>query len=242
MTVNDVLKIAAADIGYTESPPNSNKTKYGEWYGMNGQPWCMMAVQYWFDQAGSPLPYKTASCSALERWYRSNKPGSVYTTPAPGDVVIYNFGHTGIVESVSGSKITAIEGNTSAGSSGSQNNGGGVYRRTRSISLATAFLRPDYSDEEDIDNMTDEQFYDKVVAAIKKYNKSLRTNNCGTWSEKSRNWAVNTGLIEGGDPLPNGEPNYMWPADITREQFVEVLYRLAQMIADGMANGLGIEK
>lgn len=161
MTVNDVLTIAAAELGYTEYPPDSNNTKYGEWYGMNYNPWCMMFVQWCFAQAGSPLPYKTASCSALERWYRSNRPDSVHTDPAPGDIAIYNFGHTGIVESVSGSKITAIEGNTSSTDYGSQDNGGGVYRKTRNKSLVTAFIRPDYAPVEEPEEETEDE--DEVV-------------------------------------------------------------------------------
>lgn len=190
MTASEILKIADGEIGYTESPPNSNRTKYGAWYGLDGQPWCMMFVQWVFDQAGSPLPYKTASCSALERWYRFNKPGSVYTTPAPGDMVIYNFGHTGIVESVSGSKITAIEGNTSAGSSGSQNNGGGVYRRTRSISTVTAFIRPDYEE----DNMTGKEIYTK----LKEY---LGSMPFPEWAEEEMKLARELGITDGSDPM-----------------------------------------
>ena len=156
MTAKEVLAIAAADIGYSESPPNSNKTKYGKWYGLDGQPWCMMFVQWCFDHAGSPLPYRTASCSALERWYRANRPDAVHTTPEPGDVAIYDFGHTGIVESAAGTTITAIEGNTSSDNNGSQDNGGGVYRRVRSKSKVTAFLRPDYEKPDDDDEKEDE--------------------------------------------------------------------------------------
>ena len=33
------LEIAVSQIGYCESPPDSNKTKYGRWYGMDGVPW-----------------------------------------------------------------------------------------------------------------------------------------------------------------------------------------------------------
>lgn len=156
-SVETVLKIARGELGAGETPPNSNRTEYGRWYGLDGQPWCMMFVQWCFDQAGMRLPYKTASCSALLNWYKKNRPGSVVRTPRPGDVVIYSFGHTGILELAGKGAVTAIEGNTSPGTSGSQNDGGMVCRRTRKASLVSAYLRPDYEEDEDmnIDKLTD---------------------------------------------------------------------------------------
>lgn len=155
-TAEKVLETARKELGTKESPANSNKTKYGRWYGMNGQPWCMMFVQWCFAQAGMALPYKTASCSLLLSWYRKSRPGSVVKTPQPGDIVIYNFSHTGIVESVGGGTITALEGNTSSSEAGSQSNGGMVCRKTRKTSLVTAYIRPDYGEEDmDISKLTD---------------------------------------------------------------------------------------
>ena len=57
MSLNRVLKIARADLGYTENPPGSNMTKYGEAYGMNGVPWCVEAPWYWFNQAGERMAF-----------------------------------------------------------------------------------------------------------------------------------------------------------------------------------------
>ena len=54
--------------------------------------------------------------------------------------------------------VTAIEGNTSPGATGSQSNGGMVCRRTRSTSLVIAYIRPEYDMEEetmDISKLTD---------------------------------------------------------------------------------------
>jgi hypothetical protein len=138
------LELAIADIGYTERPANSNMTKYGEWYGMNGVAWCVEAVMYWHSKAGDPLPYKTASCTALLNWYRANDPGCIVKTPQKNDLGIMCFGagryHIGIVERVNGRVITTIEGNTS--SNGSQDNGGAVLRKQRDIGLFVAFIRP----------------------------------------------------------------------------------------------------
>jgi len=164
-TAEKVLDIARKELGVKESPPNSNEVKYNAWfYGhpVSGAayPWCMAFVQWVFHQAGAKLPYLTASCGGLLTWYKRNRPGSVHKRPKPGDIVIYDFGHTGIVEAVgSGGTITAIEGNTSPGSAGSQSNGGQVCRRTRKASTVTAYIRPDYEEDEemDIDKLTDEE-------------------------------------------------------------------------------------
>lgn len=52
----------------------------------------------------------------------------------------------------------------------------------------------------------------------------------GTWSAQAREWAISTGLVVGGDKLPDGSPNYMWADSMTREQLVTVLFRFAQML------------
>lgn len=53
---DDVLALAASDDGYAETPAGSNRTKYGAWYGLDGNPWCAMAVSHWFFHVGLPLP------------------------------------------------------------------------------------------------------------------------------------------------------------------------------------------
>lgn len=152
MKSSEAIRIAAAEIGYTESPANSNRTKYGEWYGMNGQPWCLMFLQWVFK--GSNLLKKTASCTELYKWFNANN--RLFSTPQVGDLVFYNFAtplksadHIGIVESVGfNGSIWAIEGNTSSGGTHgvSQSNGGGVYRRQRSQHIV-GYGRPAYEDD-----------------------------------------------------------------------------------------------
>lgn len=189
----DVLKIAAGELGITEFPANSNRTKYGAWYGLDGQPWCMMFVQWCFHQAGLALQHRSASCSDMLSWYRKYAPEKVTSTPQPRDIIIYNFGHTGIVESVASGTITAIEGNTSAGDSGSQSNGGGVFRRVRSKSLVTAYIRPfDNLDKED--NMTGKEIYDEL-------NKYLKTQTLPDWAKAEMDEAVKMGITDGSDPM-----------------------------------------
>ena len=191
--IRDVLKIAAGELGVTEFPANSNRTKYGAWYGLDGQPWCMMFVQWCFNQAGLELPYRTASCSDMLSWYKKYQPERVVGAPKRGDIIIYNFGHTGIVESVAAGTITAIEGNTSAGNSGSQSNGGGVFRRIRSTTLVTAYIRPfDNLDKED--SMTGKEIYDEL-------SKYLKAQPLPDWAKAELDEAVELGITDGSDPM-----------------------------------------
>lgn len=60
--------------------------------------------------------------------------------------------------------------------------------------------------------------------------KGLQDNDAGTYSAEARQWATSNGLIAGNGTTINGEPNCMWGDLLTREQFVTVLYRFAQMI------------
>ena len=185
----DALDAARGELGNTESPAGSNRTKYGRWMGLDGQPWCMSFVQWCFAQAGQALPCRTGSCSALLRWYQANQPERVVRDPLPGDIVIYRFGHTGIVESAGGGSVIAIEGNTSPGSGGSQDNGGGVYRRTRSRNTAEAYIRP--AEEE---NMTGKEIYD----ALCDY---LGSQPLPAWARAELEEAVALGITDGENPM-----------------------------------------
>nr|MCW1079565.1 CHAP domain-containing protein [Streptococcus anginosus] len=68
-----------------------------------------------------------------------------------GDLVCFDWDgdgvadHVGFVERNYGSYYQTIEGNTSSGASGSQSNGGGVYRRTRNLGSVIAVIRPEYT-------------------------------------------------------------------------------------------------
>ena len=153
-TVSELLEIARRQIGTKESPPNSNNVRYNTWYygrEVSGAayPWCMVFVQWVFDQAGVKLPVRTASCGALMRAAQS---AGCWVTGdyRPGDVVIYDFpggaatDHCGIVESVDGTYISAIEGNTS---STSDADGGAVERRARKFAQIVGAVRPTYDKE-----------------------------------------------------------------------------------------------
>ena len=198
MTPERVLSIAAGELGTKESPAGSNRVKYNDWfYGREVEgaeyPWCMVFVQWCFYMAGIPLPYRTASCSALLGWYRRNLPGRVIEAardaePDKGDIVIYSFGHTGIVASAEGDTLTAIEGNTSAGN---DSNGGAVMRRTRKKSSVTAYIRP-YKEERA--EMTGEEIYLKLCGF-------LDGQAVPGWAKDELNEAIEAGITDGTHPM-----------------------------------------
>lgn len=123
---NIAEKIACAaeyelSLGFREDN-NNDITPYGEWYGMNGQPWCAMFVSWCALQAGTlgKLVPKFAYCPSgkshyvMKLSYRSRTSGY---KPKRGDIVFFWDGsvisHTGVVVGRSGNTVTTIEGNAS---------------------------------------------------------------------------------------------------------------------------------
>ena len=170
MTIAEqIIQTAEAEIGVTEWPSGSNKVKYNTWfYGRevsgDDYPWCMAYVQWVYDHAGYPLPYKTASCAALLNWVKANHPEWIIKEPVPGCVNIYNFGHTGIsIKDNGDGTLTAVEGNTSSTLAGSQSNGGGVFKVVRSKSKVTAYIWPFVGSSKNETTTTDETVYTVVA-------------------------------------------------------------------------------
>ncbi len=147
-TVTDALRLARGELGVVESPKGSNRQKYGEWYEWNGVAWCAIWVSWVLWHSGTPINITTtkgfASVWLGEVW--AKKHGKWKTSnPQPGDIVIYKFSHTGIVESVRpDGKVVALEGNTDVAGGGS---GGRVMRQVRATSLIKGYITVDYSAE-----------------------------------------------------------------------------------------------
>lgn len=147
----DVIRIAAAEIGYSRWSDPEAGTKYGRWYakqtgssyyGTSGVPYCAMFVSWVMAQAG-------AKCEGIPGAYcpwiltagrKAGKLASAADARA-GDVVLFDWegdgisDHVGFVERNSGGVLHTIEGNT---------NNGAVARRTRSYGTVCGVIRPDY--------------------------------------------------------------------------------------------------
>lgn len=151
MSRQSIINTAAAENGTKESPSGSNKTKYGVWYGLNGEKWCAIFVSWVYHHAGHPMEtidrskgYQSCQ-SGFNFWKRKNR---LTKDPQPGDVVLYDWtgdghcDHTGIfVQWTNAAKTSfqAWEGNTAQGN---DSDGGQVILRTRSKTLVRAFATP----------------------------------------------------------------------------------------------------
>jgi len=82
--------------------------------------------------------------------------------------------------------------------------------------------------EDNVAKDRQEEFTKMFTAAMNNYRKSLQDNDAGTWSKEGRDWAIKTGLIQGGTPI-KGQPNYMWEDFLTREQMATLLYRFKDL-------------
>jgi len=146
--MSNIVAIAEKEIGYTETPANSNKTKFGKWFGFDGVAWCGMFVSWCYDKAGFPLgnvgfSKGFAGCQTAVAHYKNKNKGT--TTPVAGDIVFFDwngdgrFDHTGIfVKDIDGKSFETIEGNTSLTN---QSNGGQVMRRKRKY-VNVIFVHP----------------------------------------------------------------------------------------------------
>ena len=150
--IQRIISVARDQVGYKEG--SNNFSQYGQEYGLPNSAWCCMFVWWVFKHAGaSDLFYggnKCASCSQLMSYYSQNN--QIVKNAKAGDIIFMNFkgcsspGHVGIcIEDSNGSTIKTIEGNTSPSSgSGSQDNGEGVYEKTRQMKYIVGIARPNY--------------------------------------------------------------------------------------------------
>lgn len=154
-------------VGKTEQPAGSNRAPWGltDWQQalgswLVGQAWCGVFVGTAMKHAG--VKGVNSRCAAvvliledaingrngMDRviYRRRTGAGSVAAVK-PGDLVglIGESTHVGMIEKRVPGGYQTLEGNTSPGTSGSQANGGGCWRRTRSDSAVVYLVRPDWS-------------------------------------------------------------------------------------------------
>lgn len=143
--VRAALKFAASQIGTVEHPAGSNwGPKIQDWIKAAGYtgpiPWCGAASNAFCMAGGVPsgagwIGYTPAIIAHAKAgtggwsWHSTAEPGDLVLFDAPGGDPAQ---HVGMVEKViAAGHVVSIEGNTSGGSGGSQDNGGGVFRRDR---------------------------------------------------------------------------------------------------------------
>ena len=156
-----LVVVAQTQIGVQETPANSNSGPQVIVYQNStslkgtGFPWCAAFVCWCFTQAANGVSYsfklpKTASAYAFENWATINSSNGVrlikppFTNIIPGDIIIFNFSHIGISNGVlNNGVVPTIEGNTSGTDASLQieRNGGGVYKKSRKVSLIRSIIR-----------------------------------------------------------------------------------------------------
>ena len=136
MELTNVVKVALQEVGYIES--KGNRTKYGEWFRLNGVPWCGIFVSWCYAMGGIKLPRigfwnGFAGCQTAVKYFSEKK--MIVKNPVAGDIVFYDwqgdglYNHAGIyLKHIGNDRFSAIEGNTSTTN---QSNGGCVMVRNR---------------------------------------------------------------------------------------------------------------
>jgi hypothetical protein len=117
------------------------KYQAATWLRGTGWSWCCAFVVWCFKTAGKHDVRPTASVQDFFDYYKSK--GCQVSRPYRGDVICYDWSsrgrygsHIGFVSRVLALRkdrflVRTVEGNTSSGEAGSQDNGDGVYLRKR---------------------------------------------------------------------------------------------------------------
>lgn len=146
------LSWARAQIGTKEQPPGSNRGPLiDQWQRLCqvfAAPWCGCFVNRALMAAGFPAQPWLRFCPWIEQKAKAGEGGwSWHSEPRAGDLILYGAReaqHVGIVDDPS--KHSTVEGNTSSGNAGSQDNGGMVAARMRDWSSpgfpVRGFARP----------------------------------------------------------------------------------------------------
>jgi hypothetical protein len=144
-----LLAEAVRRMGVREVPPGSNRSTIIDYWNAEaaaplGSPWCMAFVRQASVEAvgRSRVPWpRTASVQALVTWAEGKGLVRDISTARPGDLAVWwydalgRYGHVAVVERVTASTVTTIDGNTSNAAPGSPRDREGfvVARKTRPI-------------------------------------------------------------------------------------------------------------
>jgi len=129
--IRRMIDAALSQVGYRErnsdgSFGTGNISKFGAWYGMDGQPWCAMFVSWAADQGGilnSVVPKHASTARGVAAYQEKGlySPRNSGYIPREGDAIFFHnpstgrINHVGIVVAFDSAnqRIYTVEGNTS---------------------------------------------------------------------------------------------------------------------------------
>ncbi len=151
-TASAIINKALSYVGICETPAGSNNVifntaYYGRTINHPDYHWCVVGVWYTFRECGAADLFfsggKTASCASLWDWAKKNK--LTVTTPARGDLVLFDWDgngradHVGIIKEVcSDGTLNTVEFNVDDAVKE-------MHRTNKSQFIA--FIRPAYEQE-----------------------------------------------------------------------------------------------
>jgi hypothetical protein len=164
--IHKLTAIAQAEIGILETGGNNRGPRIIEYQRAtslepDNWPWCAAfvdwCIQQWIEdpeavkwlklQARTPEEWrpKTALAYGLTTWAKMRPATTTILTEADtarlGDIVTFDFSHTGIVLEDDGKHIVTVEGNTNGTGDRDSESGDGVWRKIRRKTLAKNFIR-----------------------------------------------------------------------------------------------------
>lgn len=161
-----LAEIALSQVGVKEVGGNNRGAKIRTYQSSTNLspgawPWCAAFLCYileeWLKDPGSvfwldlkktsPATWrpKTAAAFGFLKWAQDRPhTTTIYpetATPKPGDLVIFDFSHCGIVTGTKGSRILTVEGNTNGRGTRDSESGDGVWAKSRPASLVRSYIR-----------------------------------------------------------------------------------------------------
>ena len=197
-TIEDAL----TEVGYTECPRDpagqclftghggegDNHTKFAAEAGLaNGVFWCAVFTTAILKRNGVPIAPGAGTTSTRDNkaaWIRAGQwvePPDIQA----GDIVFFHTSdrngkahsipsHTGIaMGQPKNGRLPSVEGNTSSDNAGDQENGGGVFRKNRRLTVVIGAGRPNYDQaagDEFLPALSDDEKHDLLTAALETRN------------------------------------------------------------------------
>ena len=247
-----LVATALAEKGYREKASNSqldsptanagtaNYNKYAAYMdktdffngAKNGYDWCAIFVCWCFVTTfgievarkimGVPVRSAAAGVAYLRQYF--SQIGGLVSSPQPGDVIFFKtangtgWQHTGIVTKVADGCVETVEGN--AGTPQGVN----TFRYALGYNRIGGYGRAKWDLVPEDKPAASASPAPSVTSPDPAISKPSPAPEASSWSAEARSWAIQKGLFSG-----DGNGNYDWLGNVTREQLAVLLYKFVQL-------------